>query len=110
MAKKKPQNKKFVFEISFEDLLYDEAGAIHAYGGGYDSSWPKETLARESISNLFHDALCMCLNHTCNSAAMIGKDGFTKKNFKESKKYQEKKQAFYEKVSKSLKLARIENI
>ena len=96
-------NKKFTYNISWEDLPHTQETVQEAFGTDYfNSDFPIDTHAIESISNLFQDAIAQCISFKLHALA---NENLTSKDFI---KYQDEKIKFYEKVRDSLKLVSIE--
>lgn len=103
------KKQKFVFEISVDAYPHNEATAKKLLGGAYNSDFPVQTHANESISIALREAYVACLNAEmdhlercqCGEKDMDALDKGTRKYLKE-------KTADVKAIMQSLKFVRVE--
>ncbi len=102
--------KNFVYELSFVSLPHNKNTVKEAFGTDYyNPDFGVDTHARDSLNDLFKDAICQCLWLKIKN---LGKDSTLKDNKEAADRfdgYMDRKIAFYEKLQESLKLARVED-
>ena len=111
MDTKMKKNKKFTFEISIDEVPYNEENAEYIYGGGYNSDIPEESCARELISTVLQDSLVYCLRQISKHLAECKCD-FEDMSQGQQRfhKYLKKKARIAEAVRDSYKFVRSEEV
>jgi hypothetical protein len=103
------KTKRFVFEISVEDIPFTEETYKQFLGEDayYNSDFPPETFVMQDIYDTFKDALAQQLHFKMNALRKPDADEATRKAYL---KYCDKRLDFNEKIIETLKLVRIEEI
>lgn len=109
LATKKDLSKKFVYEISWKDLSHTPATNKELYGTNFfNPDFGIDIHARESINNLFQDAITHCMLFKMKNMAQKPQTKEGKQSQTRQIKYYDKKIKLYETIRDSIKLLRME--
>ena len=113
-----PKKKRFVFEVSIDEIPHNEDTVQYAYGE--DASYieyPEQTHATEAISSLFQDLICHYLREQMSWMADESKAPETSDNGERTKascqhmiKWNKDKENLAIAVSQTIKFKKVEEI
>ena len=107
----KLKSKKFVYQITIEDLPHNADTIEHAYGEGavYSGDYPEDSHARDDVDQMFQDAILFCLQMQTLSCKK-SEDEISAEAQKQYREWLKSKEELYRKLQKSLTLVEISDI